>query len=405
MRPAHGSPNQGDRSGGASKAFRALDAAEVRWCVLRGDAQANQPDIDLLIPPDDMPRAERTLTEAGFIEQPAPGYRPHRFFWHVGPGDTTKLDVVTDLRFGPGGRVRLPGVNGIAGRRRRSGNVWRPDEGDEFWTLLLHAMLDKPTLEERHRTALVRLAPKAMGSPAVDRLFTGRTQAEAVVEAVETGRWSAVADWVKTLAPGDAAGHEMVRALTRRVGWRTRPLGRRGVTVALLAPDGAGKTTVTELLAKTFPIPVRRIYMGLYKNPRRLPPGLGLASRASLQWIRYALAVYHRARGRVVLFDRYTDDAALPGTTAAGARERFRRRVLAGALPRPDLVIALDAPAEELLRRKGEHDVERLEAARRHYRAAAEAAPHGAVLDATRPAETVAAEAAALIWRALGMRS
>ncbi|MCI0347094.1 MAG: nucleotidyltransferase family protein, partial [Chloroflexi bacterium] len=51
---------------GANAAFRALDAAEVRWCVLRGEPAAAEPDIDLLVPSDDMERAERALGSAGF---------------------------------------------------------------------------------------------------------------------------------------------------------------------------------------------------------------------------------------------------------------------------------------------------------------------------------------------------
>ncbi len=395
---------------GANAAFRALDAAEVRWCVLRGEPAAAEPDIDLLVPSDDMERAERALGSAGFIEQRAWGYRPHRFFWHVGVAGRTKLDVVTELRFGPAGGVRIAGVDGIAGRRRRTGGLWRVDPGDEFWTTLLHALLDKPTLLERHRARLLEpAATAALASPVVDRLFRSRADAEAIVEAVEGGRWSPVVAWAKALEPAGAgaAAARSTRAVARRIGWRLRPLRRRGVTVALLAPDGAGKTTLTNALAGGFPIPVRSIYMGLYRTGgRRLPPGIGLASRVGLQWIRYGRGAYHRARGRVVLFDRYTDDAGLDAGGPSGSRDRLRRRVLAGVVPRPDLILVLDAPAEELHRRKGEHDSDHLEAARRHYRAVAESSRRrAAVLDATRPPEAVAGEAAALIWDTLRTRS
>jgi thymidylate kinase len=387
-------------------AFDALDAAGVAWCLLRGaDELADQDgDVDLLIAPGDIERAARALEGIDFIEHRAWGYEPHRFFLRMSDAGRSKLDLVDDLRFGPAAGVRVPALAGALERRRHEGGLPRLAPADEFWALLLHALLDKPSVEERHRLSLRRLALAGREAPLAG-LFRSSTDAEAIIDAVENDRWVEAAAWAKTLSPG-ARRAGVTRALVRRLGWRMPPLRRRGVTVALLAPDGAGKTTIVELLAGSFPIPVRSIYMGLYKNPRRrLPPGIGLGGRVGLQWGRYARAVYHRLRGRVVLFDRYTDDAALPSGTATGTRERIRRRVLAGALPRPDLILVLDAPAEELLRRKGEHDLEKLERDRRHYLAVAHASPRAAVLDATRPPEDVARAAAARIWAVLAARS
>ena len=387
-------------------AFAALENAGVVWCLLRGaDELAEQGrDVDLLVERRDIERAARALGSIGFIEHRAWGYDPHRFFLNAGDDGWTKLDLVDELRFGPAAGVRVPALAGALERRRHERGLYRLAPADEFWALLLHALLDKPSVEERHRLALRRLASVAREAP-TSGLFRSPSDAEAIIDAVENDRWVDAAAWAKSLAPA-AKSKGVARSLARRIGWRMRPLRRRGVTVALLAPDGAGKTTIVELLTRSFPIPVRSIYMGLYKNPRRrLPPGIGLGARVGLQWTRYARAVYHRWRGRVVLFDRYTDDASLPTKTATGGRDRLRRRVLAGALPRPDLILVLDAPAEELLARKGEHDLERLERDRRHYVAVADASPHAAVLDATHPPEDVARAAAARIWAALAARS
>ena len=387
-------------------AFDALEAAGVAWCLIRGADELSEQggDVDLLVAPGDIGRAARALEAIGFIEHRAWGYEPHRFFLRAGDAGWTKLDLVDELRFGAAADVRVPALGGALQRRRKEGGIYRLAPADEFWALLLHALLDKPSVEERHRLALRRLTSAAREAP-IAGLFRSSLDAEAIIGAVEEDRWSEVSAWAKTHAPGTARTR-LARSIARRIGWRMPPLRGGGVTVALLAPDGAGKTTIVELLARSFPIPVRSIYMGLYKNPRRrLPPGVGLGARVGLQWTRYARAVYHRRRGRVVLFDRYTDDAALPGGAKAGARDGIRRRILVRAIPRPDLILVLDAPAEELLRRKGEHDLAKLERDRKYYLAVAQSSRGAAVLDATRPPEDVARAAAARIWTALAARS
>jgi thymidylate kinase len=386
--------------------YRAFDAAGIRWALLRGGHPADG-DVDLHVSLDDMARAALVLEGFGFIEQRSTGYRPHRFFLRAGNDGWIKLDLVTELRFGPVAFL-APGLEGALSRRRKVGATFRLDPPDEFWALLLHGLLDKPAIDERRRNRLRSLAPHALASPAVANLFASRAEAEALVEAAMDDRWDRAGAWARTLAPSGTRARLVAlrRAVARRIGWRLTPLHRRGVTVALLAPDGAGKTTTARLLARTFPIPVRTIYMGLYKNPRRrLPPGVGLAARVALQWSRYTRALYHRRRGRVVLFDRYIYDAEPAAASRARFRDRLRRSVLARSLPRPDLILVLDAPADELLRRKGEHDLARLERDRAHYRAVSERTSTSSLIDATRPPDVVVREVSALIWTALAARS
>jgi hypothetical protein len=67
------------------------------------------------------------------------------------------------------------------------------------------------------------------------------------------------------------------------------------------------------------------------------------------------------------------------------------------------VLVVLDAPAEVLLARKGEHDVPALEAQRERYRALAERLG-GVLVDAGRDADTVRRDVTALVWRRWTLR-
>jgi len=183
----------------------------------------------------------------------------------------------------------------------------------------------------------------------------------------------------------------------------------RGIGVALMGADGAGKSTVAAAVAEGFHLPVRSVYMGLHQEGsrrRRSPvPGLGLAAAIGRQWGRWARGLGHRLRGRLVLFDRYTYDALLPSDRPLSHARRLRRMLLARACPRPDLVVVLDAPAGTLFARAGEHDLELLERHRQGLLALARRLPRTVIVDAAQAPDAVARDVIAAIWRAYCRRS
>jgi thymidylate kinase len=220
------------------------------------------------------------------------------------------------------------------------------------------------------------------------------------------------------------------------------------VTVALIGPDGAGKTTVSRRLERELGMPVKSIYMGVnldssglllpttrlllaLKRARGRKPDMvassdrdarrprprgflrrsaaGAKSGARLgvwlgeEWFRQLVAWYHaRLRGRVVLFDRhfyadyYAYDIA-PGNGDRRLTSRIHGFLLERVYPKPDLVICLDAPAEVLYARKREASVEWLRRRRDEYLRIADVVPHFVRVDASRPIDEVTRDVARAI--------
>ena len=182
-----------------------------------------------------------------------------------------------------------------------------------------------------------------------------------------------------------------------------RRAAARGLTVAVLGPDGVGKSTLLDGLDRAYPLPVRRIYMGMWQGTgrpgyTRLHAVAAIVRRPFRVWWRVGCGAVHAARGRVVVYDRYTFDALLPVT---GSWRRLKRPyfwVLAHLAPHPDLVLVLDLPGAVAFARKGENSPEQLEAVRQGFLALVPRL-RAEVVDAGAPPEQVRADVVARIWR------
>ena len=177
---------------------------------------------------------------------------------------------------------------------------------------------------------------------------------------------------------------------------------RRSLRVALLGPDGAGKSSLAAELARSLPIPVRRFYGGLYPVGRRQfrLRGLGTAATILRLWRTSARATVAGWLGRLVVFDRYPLDALVLLPEGAGRLHRWRAALLARSCPRPDLVIVLDAPVAVLHERRREQAVDVLEAQRRRYADLARTTPGAVVVAATADIDGVRRRVTEAIWKA-----
>lgn len=403
------------------KAFQALDGGGVSWCLLRGEAELSAPagDVDLLVEAAGARRARSLLSERGFVPVRSWGHRPHAFFvaYDASSDGWIKLDVVTEVAFGPDHGIRSGAAPGCLSRRVRRGAWWALAPDDAFWTLLLHCLLDKGAVPAEHRERVRTLAGEAsadgpLATPIASLCPDGWSPSR-ILERARTGDWGTLVPLGPRLVAGWRRRQPLawVRSLANRGLRRAgRLLPRRGVTVALVAPDGAGKSTVAALLQRSFYLPGRSLYMGLYprngaKRARRRIAGMGLSRRLLGQWRRYLAARYHRARGRLVVFDRYAYDIGLAADGPAHGRDRIRRWLLGRALPHPDVVVVLDAPGEVLYRRKREHSPAALERQRQQYLGLRGRLPRAVVVDATRDEDTVRRDVTAAVWNAYAGRA
>lgn len=402
--------------------FATLDEMEISYCLLRDGEQldklANSTEVDLLVAEDQLDRLRDVLTGLDFVSLPNWGHAPHYFFltYIEDAGRWLKLDVVTKISYGrPVRALNTALAVGCLERRRRRGPTYIPAAEDELVTLLLHCVLDKGRFDPPRRRRLQALSREVADQEYLSSLLASYwlpsmswTQ---LASLIDRGEWTTLLAQEKALF-AQLAARDRLGTVGRRLRDRVlRKLNRWAgfwqlhvPMVALLAPDGAGKTTLATGIKETSYFPVRSIYMGLYQNEKSSSkrfqiPGLGLMGRILTQWRRYLRARYHQGRARLVIFDRYTYDALLSPRRSLDVLRRFRRWLLANACPAPDLVIMLDAPGKLLYARKGEHTAAILEEQRQEYLQLRSQLPQMMVVDASQNTDCVRREVMSLIWR------
>jgi thymidylate kinase len=404
--------------------FEALEQENIPYCILRdGDRMheyANGGEVDLLIPETHMRQLKSLLRRFGFAKVSAWGHAPHHFFvaYHNNSDCWIKLDVVTEVAYGnPAHALHTTLADNCLQYRRRCGFVQIPSPADEFVTLLLHCVLDKGYVTAHRGERLQMLCDQVEDeiyiSQLLEQYWSPTSSWPVLSDLVKDGDWTSLLDQREAVA-NRLARREPVATVGRRIRDRLLRKMQRGAgylqprtpSVALLAPDGAGKSTLAHGLVGNFYFPVRLLYMGLYQNKRgsegKKIKGLGLARNLTKQWQRYAVSRHYRASGKLVIFDRYSYDALLPSAqrpSLKGKLRRFRRWLLAYSCPPPNLILFLDAPGELLYSRKGERSPADLEAQRQQYLRLQSVLPQMVVVDASRGAESVRQEATNLIWQ------
>lgn len=173
---------------------------------------------------------------------------------------------------------------------------------------------------------------------------------------------------------------EAAEGQTRRLDGIRRWIRPTGLSVAILGPDGSGKSSVIAqyvpqmetFFSGTECFHLRpRLFGGsaAAQTPSSDPHGqpargaLASAFKVLFLWADYLLGYLFRvypllAASRLVIFDRYYHDLLVDERRFRYSGPRWLSGFIAHAIPLPDLLLVLDAPAEVLQARKSEVPLE-----------------------------------------------
>jgi len=199
-----------------------------------------------------------------------------------------------------------------------------------------------------------------------------------------------------------------------------------GVHVVLLGADGSGKSATAAALGDALAPAFRRVAskhlapallrrargMHAMATPHSgLPRSLAGSIAKAVYWaLDYGLGYHAKvrpalARSTLVLFDRYLVDALIDPRRYRYGGPRWVLQLVWSLVPKPDLVILLDAPTEVLRARKQEVSLRETERQQRAYRELVETLPNGLVVDAAQPLDRVVAAAGAVVLDFLTSRT
>ncbi len=410
--------------------FQAWTQAEIPFLILRNyqDLPASTSnDVDVLLSPEQMRQAEQVLLSAAR----SAGYHLHNriefaslglFLYHPESAHQIQIDLFSKVAWR--GFTVLSADTMLKARIAR-GSFSIPEPVHEAASSLLDRLLQHGRVGDKYKpTILAAFAANPEKAKAVLVAPFGRGLAEAVVGRALEQNWAAVEQLTKALRRAlirRSFSHRPCRTTLSLLSDAVRLLRRwfapGGMTIVVLGADGSGKSTVgtqaMEHLRATFP-PGKGLQVHwkpvVFFRHRRQPTGRPtvdphgqqarnrIASLAYLagHWLEFFLGSHLQFRpvlfrGGLVLIDRYYYDFFVDQRRYRLQVPHWVVRAMFALLRQPDLVFLLDAPAAVLQSRKQE--VPPAETARQveAYRQLVARLPQGRVLDATQPAEHVAA--------------
>jgi thymidylate kinase len=432
-----------------------LDEAGHRLCVLHGDKDHSErydvnKDVDLIS--EDPAQVPRILSDGNiasivraFKGAQNPLYTLYLYRQCNGKPVFLELDLWTDCR--RKGYIFFDSEELLKTRRTfEYFKVLSPEF--EFACYLIRRLIKGLDKDRAQRLSELYREDPAGCNVQLARLFP-RSEASLIAEAAQSGNWEPVFYQLEHLrrVALERVSHEQplgklkfwLSEITTRVRACVQP---EGVMVVFLGTDGAGKSTVTARIAQDLapafsstrryhrPVASPLRWMKRYraqshsggrtsasvsvadmdaqsaqphppgKPPHKLPASL---LKLGLWWADYTifgylLSVYPRlVRSNLVLLDRYYDDLLVHPEGYRYGGSLWLARFVGRFVPRPHLVILLDAPPEVIQARKPELTFEETAHQREMYLRVMEGYSNGHVVDASRPLDEVVDEVEMII--------
>lgn len=410
--------------------FRAWSEAGIQFLVLRNYEQLphfTTNDIDVLVGPGRRDHAERVLIAAA----QSAGFRLHNraefatlalYFSEPKTNLQAHFDLFTALKWRS---FDFIGCEGFLARRRMRDSFAIPAVADEAVTNLLAFMIYTGRVKDKYRPSITN-GFRTDAEPAT-RLLAGtygESRAKEVVAAGSQEKWSELESRTPSLRRAlilrqifGKPFRTVNSVVTDAIRLVRRFISPPGLTVVLCGADGSGKSTagkaIVEGLSGTFSPQKGRFFhwkpssfskkhrteRGPATDPHGKPARnpLGSLCYFAFHWLEFFIGSHTAIRpvtfrGGLVLIDRYYYDFFVD-------QRRYRLRVPDFVIrlghifiKKPDLVLLLDAPAEVLQRRKQEVSPAETQRQCAAYRSLIQSFPNGRIIDASQPAEKVAAE-------------
>ena len=410
----------------------------LRYCILHGwqGLPEHLPsDLDIVVVPEDLPKLEEHLLHVpkGRIVNLLQYCSTAYYFVLVIEDDRgicfIPIDAATDYR--GGGRVWFTREELLEDKQMWKG-FWVASPHVEFKYLLVKKILKQkvPTYAQERLQALAYLLGSQADCEAEDLM--GHYWGPKVIAWIRDGKWmelEAYLPMLKKVLKWERLKRDLLNPLRywlpeiQRV-WR-RWRHPTGLFVAVLGPDGSGKSTLIEQLGEKIMGAFRRKAVfhfapRLFRrqrdgspvtNPHGKLPRTWFGSLLKLlyYWLDYTLGYWLKirpllVRSTLVLFDRYYDDLLIDPRRYRYGGPMWAIRLLRWLIPRPDIFLVLDVPKERLLERKQEVSPEELERQVRAYREFVVNTPNAILLDGSESIEEVVAQARDILLDHLHLR-
>jgi thymidylate kinase len=405
-----------------------FDASGIPYCILHGykDYPARVvSDVDCIIPAEFLPGQLATLLRANrdrlgaAVVQWIQHESTANYFVLATHGVSSRweflaVDISSDYR--GDGRVFYRGEEVLASRYLDRG-FWVPSPALEFGCYLVKKIA-KRSLGKEHDRRLTDLYKKdpAGCDREIARFWRG-DHVRLIRSVAGSGQWDVVREHIPSLRvellwPGtigdlrSSARYWAADGLRRLRRWRVPT----GVHVVLLGADGSGKSTTLSSLGDALAPVFRRVTRNhlapaLFHRPGSTTPATSPHGRPvrspitslakAVSWlVDYTLGYYVKvrpglARSTLVLFDRYFIDALVDPRRYRYGGPQWVLHLVWSLIPKPDLVILLDAPPEVLRARKQEVSLSETERQQRAYRELVGTLPNGHIVNVAQPLDQV----------------
>jgi thymidylate kinase len=404
-----------------------LDSDCKAYCILSGYdnlPDSFETDIDFMVSADDLERAPSLVAdlgrETGTKLFHTVGHELSARAFSLGYQAGDKLIIVqpdSSADYRHYGLLWLRADEVLAARRRHPRGFWIPSAAHEF-TYYLIKRLNKRHLNDQHTEKLHRLYvedPEGC-ERMIARFWKGRNRTVLM-------RMAEANDWTGLEAGFESIRSELIQnsaeTLIEKI--KTSPmhlmhhlnrvLYPTGGWIAIMGPDGAGKSAVINTIRQQFAIAYNGVKC-FHLRPKILRPGgdsrtvvtdphgqpprglfLSVAKVFFLiadYWLGYLLKIApEMRRSRFFVFDRYLYDLLVDSKRVRYSGPAWMLRLAARVVPHPDLVILLDAPPEVLWSRKQEVPFEEVTRQRDSYRAVVAGLPFAKIVNAAQPLEDV----------------